>query len=98
MLNHLRALGVFAKVADAGSFRAAARQLGISASVVSHHVTSLESYLDTPLTTEAGGNALIVLDIGVCEVGVDCADILVDHQFCHRVGDDFPGFLRKYAA
>ena len=49
MLEHLRALAVFARVADAGSFRAAAKQLGISASVVSHHVTSLERYLDTPL-------------------------------------------------
>ncbi len=49
MLNHLRALAVFARVADAGSFRAAAKRLGISASVVSHHVTSLERHLDTPL-------------------------------------------------
>lgn len=49
MLDHLRALAVFAKVAEAGSFRAAAKQLGISASVASHHVTSLERYLDTPL-------------------------------------------------
>lgn len=49
MLDHLRALAVFSKVAEAGSFRAAARQLGISASVVSHHVTSLERFLDTPL-------------------------------------------------
>jgi DNA-binding transcriptional LysR family regulator len=49
MLDQLRALAVFARVADAGSFRAAAKQLGISASVVSHHVTSLERYLDTPL-------------------------------------------------
>lgn len=49
MLNHLRALAVFAHVAELGSFRAAAKQLGISASVVSHHVTSLETHLDTPL-------------------------------------------------
>jgi len=49
MHNQLRALAVFANVADAGSFRGAAKQLGISASVVSHHVTSLERYLDTPL-------------------------------------------------
>jgi len=49
MLNHLRALAVFARVAELGSFRAAAKQLGISASVVSHHVTALETHLDTPL-------------------------------------------------
>lgn len=49
MLDQLRALAVFATVADAGSFRGAARRLGISASVVSHHVTSLERFLDTPL-------------------------------------------------
>lgn len=49
MLDHLRALAVFATVAEAGSFRGAARQLGISASVVSHHVTALERHLDTPL-------------------------------------------------
>ncbi len=49
MLNHLHALAVFAKVADAGSFRAAAKRLGISPSVASHHVTSLERQLDTPL-------------------------------------------------
>lgn len=49
MLDHLRALAVFANVAEAGSFRAAAKQLGITASVVSHHVTALERHLDTPL-------------------------------------------------
>ncbi len=48
-MDHLRAMAVFARVAEAGSFRAAASQLGISASVVSHHVTGLERYLDTPL-------------------------------------------------
>lgn len=49
MLDQLRALAVFSSVADAGSFRAAAKKLGLSASVISHHVTSLERHLDTPL-------------------------------------------------
>ncbi len=49
MHNHLHALAVFARVAEAGSFSAASKKLGISASVVSHHVTSLERHLDTPL-------------------------------------------------
>ncbi|WP_136658537.1 LysR family transcriptional regulator [Nitratireductor sp. XY-223] len=49
MLDHLRAMAVFSAVAEAGSFRAAATRLGISPSVVSHHVTALERHLDTPL-------------------------------------------------
>ncbi|MDA4844762.1 LysR family transcriptional regulator [Hoeflea poritis] len=49
MLDHLRAMAVFSAVAEAGSFRAAAGRLGISPSVVSHHVTALERHLDTPL-------------------------------------------------
>jgi DNA-binding transcriptional LysR family regulator len=49
VLERLRALAVFAKVADLGSFRAAARQLGLSPSVVSHHVRELEAQLATPL-------------------------------------------------
>ena len=49
MLDHLRALAVFSKVADRGSFRGAAQELGLSASVVSHHVTALERFVDTPL-------------------------------------------------
>ncbi len=49
MISQLRPLAIFAHVADAGSFQAAAIRLGMSASVVSYHVTSLEKYLDTPL-------------------------------------------------
>jgi DNA-binding transcriptional LysR family regulator len=49
MLGELRALAVFAKVADLGSFRAAARALTLSPSVVSHHVRELEAHLEIPL-------------------------------------------------
>lgn len=49
MLENLRGMAVFATVANSGSFRAAAKRLGLSASVVSHHVTTLERQLDTPL-------------------------------------------------
>jgi DNA-binding transcriptional LysR family regulator len=49
VLERLRALAVFAKVADLGSFRAASRALGLSPSVVSHHVRELEARLATPL-------------------------------------------------
>jgi DNA-binding transcriptional LysR family regulator len=49
MVDHLRALAVFTKVMDGGSFRAAARTLGLSPSVVSHHVRELEARLGTPV-------------------------------------------------
>lgn len=49
MLNNLKSLGVFAKVAETGSFSKAAIALGISAPVVSQHVSQLEAQLDTAL-------------------------------------------------
>jgi DNA-binding transcriptional LysR family regulator len=49
MLDQLRAMAVFHKVAETGSFRGAAKALGISPSVVSHHVSSLESHLGVAL-------------------------------------------------
>jgi DNA-binding transcriptional LysR family regulator len=49
MIENLRALAVFAKVAELGSFRAAARALSLSPSVVSHHVSALERRLSLPL-------------------------------------------------
>lgn len=49
MLDHLRSLAVFAKVAELGSFRAAARAFSLSPSVVSHHVSELEARLELPL-------------------------------------------------
>lgn len=39
----------FARVVEAGSFAAAARQLGVNTSVTSKHVTQLEQHLGTPL-------------------------------------------------
>ncbi len=49
MIEHLRALAVFAKTVELGSFRAAARALSMAPSVVSHHISQLESRLQLPL-------------------------------------------------
>lgn len=49
MMDHLARMAVFQAVVDAGSFRGAAKRLAISPSVVSHHVSQLESQLDLPL-------------------------------------------------
>jgi DNA-binding transcriptional LysR family regulator len=49
VIESLRALVVFTTVIEQGTFRAAARELGLSASVVSHHVSNLEERLGSPL-------------------------------------------------
>jgi DNA-binding transcriptional LysR family regulator len=49
MFDQMRAMAVFWKVAETGSFRGAAKALGLSPSVVSHHVSSLEDQLGTAL-------------------------------------------------
>ena len=42
-------LAIFAKVVEHGSFRGAARTLGLSPSVISHHIATLEGYIGAPL-------------------------------------------------
>ena len=49
MIDQLRAIAIFAKTVDHGSFRAAAQALNLSASVVSHHVSELEKQLGVAL-------------------------------------------------
>lgn len=49
MIDELRALAIFAKVVEAGSFRSAANELKLSPSVVSHHVAQLEERLGVAL-------------------------------------------------
>lgn len=49
MIDELRALAIFAKVVEAGSFRSAATALKLSPSVVSHHVAQLEDRLGVAL-------------------------------------------------
>lgn len=49
MLDQFRQIAFFATTVDHGSFRAAARALRLSPSVVSHHVTQLEQTLGTAL-------------------------------------------------
>ncbi|MEB8431480.1 LysR family transcriptional regulator [Cocleimonas sp. KMM 6892] len=49
MINYLRHMSVFASVVDEGSFRAAAKTLGIAPSRVSETVSDLEQYLNVTL-------------------------------------------------
>lgn len=49
MIDHLRQMAIFAKTIDHGSFRGAARELHLSPSVVSHHISQLEEHLGVAL-------------------------------------------------
>ncbi len=49
ILDELRAMAIFATVVRCGSFAAAARELGLTRAVVSHHVGALETRLGVPL-------------------------------------------------
>ncbi|MEM6385610.1 MAG: LysR family transcriptional regulator [Pseudomonadota bacterium] len=49
MIDHLRQMAVFARVVDEGSFRAAAKEVGLSPSRVSETVSDLEDYLGVTL-------------------------------------------------
>ena len=57
----LRNLRAVIAVADAGSFRAAARTLGYTQSAVSHQVATLERNLDADLFTRPGGRGAVAL-------------------------------------
>ena len=62
MIDHLRALGVFAKIAETGSFRAAGKALDLSPSVVSRYLTQLEEHTGTSLMRRSTRNLSLTAD------------------------------------
>jgi DNA-binding transcriptional LysR family regulator len=57
----IRGLRALLTVADSGSFRAAASELGYTQSAISHQVAELERALGTPLFTRPGGRGAVSL-------------------------------------
>ncbi|MDA7425686.1 LysR family transcriptional regulator [Thalassococcus lentus] len=49
MIDHLKQMAIFARVIDEGSFRAAAKEIGLSPSRISETVSDLEEYLGVTL-------------------------------------------------
>ncbi|MDK1287624.1 LysR family transcriptional regulator [Pseudoalteromonas umbrosa] len=49
MIDELKSIAIFSTVVEQGSFRGAARALNLSPSVISYHITLLETKLDTAL-------------------------------------------------
>lgn len=62
MFNELRQMAIFAKTIDHGSFRAAAKAMNLSPSVVSHQVSELEKNLGTALIYRSTRNLALTAD------------------------------------
>lgn len=84
MLDLLRPLAVFSTVAETGSFRLAANRLGLSPSVVSHHVSKLEERYDVALlyrstrklTLTAAGQEVLEHGMALLDAGARARDVL----------------------
>lgn len=93
MIDDLRGLAVFSAVAQAGSFSAAGRQLKLSTSVVSHHVSRLEGKLGVPLFFRSTrslsltheGRQILSAAQRMVQAGEEALDSLSD-QSAHPVG------------
>ncbi|NRD74224.1 LysR family transcriptional regulator [Shewanella sp. VB17] len=88
MIDELKAMAIFAHTVDEGSFRRAARILGLSPSVVSHHIKHLERRLGVALLyrstrklslTSAGAlfypscrDMLLAANSGLTQINQDC--------------------------
>lgn len=84
MLDHFRPLAIFSTVAETGSFRLAAERLGLSPSVVSHHVSKLEERYDVALlyrstrqlTLTTAGQDVLEHGIALLDAGARALDVL----------------------
>ena len=78
MLEQLRQIAIFAKTVDHGSFRAAAKALRLSPSVVSHHITQLEEQLGVALLYRSTRKLSLTRDgerlIGAARSMIDAAE------------------------
>ncbi len=62
IIDQLRQMAIFSKVIDHGSFRGAAKELRLSPSVVSHHISDLESHLGVTLLYRSTRKLKLTLD------------------------------------
>lgn len=89
MIEHIRGLAIFAKVAQTGSFRGAARALSISPSVVSQQIATLEARL---------GVALVYRSTRVLSLTSDGEALLASAQAVVREAENGLSRFSKVAA
>lgn len=85
-MDKLRQMSIFAAVADAGSFSAAARTLGVSNSVVSKYISGLEEDLGVTLIRR-NTRRIVLTDIGLGYLG-RCRRIVSDVDEADRAASN----------
>lgn len=83
-MDRLTSMSVFARVATARSFSAAARELGISQATASKHVQTLESWLGTRLLSRTTRRVALT-DVGA-SFFAQCTRILEDMEAARQSG------------
>lgn len=96
MLDQLKQIAIFAKTVDHGSFRGAAQALGVSPSVVSHHIAQLEERLGTALLYRSTRKLSVTEDgkrlLAEARVMVEAAEAGLNAVADH--GSELSGVLR----
>ncbi|MET3121279.1 DNA-binding transcriptional LysR family regulator [Oxalobacteraceae bacterium GrIS 2.11] len=86
-MDMLREMAVFAQVVDSGTFSAAARQLGLTTSAVSRHVSRLESHLGTSLLQRTT-RSFALTELGQ-EVYAGCVRMLGNAREIHALAGSY---------
>ena len=96
ILDELRGMAVFATVVRCGSFAAAARALGLTRAVVSHHVRVLENRVGVPLA-QRSTRSFSLTPAGAA-FRVHCERLLDEaHDRCTRPGEPVGWLLASTA-
>jgi DNA-binding transcriptional LysR family regulator len=86
-MEMLREMAIFAHVVDSGGFSAAARQLGLTTSAVSRHVSRLESHLGGRLLQRTT-RSLALTELGQ-QVHAACARMLSSAREIHALAGSY---------
>lgn len=86
-MEMLREMAIFAQVVDSGGFSAAARQLGLTTSAVSRHVTRLEAHLGGRLLHRTT-RSLALTELGQ-QVHAACARMLSTAREIHLLAGSY---------
>ena len=86
-MEYLKEMAIFVQVVDCGSFSAASRQLGITTSAVSRHVSRLEAHMGARLLQRTT-RSLALTELGA-QVHAGCAQMLASAKEVHALAGSY---------